>query len=107
MPSNAAEHAADEARAGVAAAANGASAVKAEAQRSFQEAAKHFENVVHEGVEQIRAQTRAYADTAGQQLEEAQRYMTERVKERPLTSAAAALGVGVLIGLVLAGGRRR
>jgi len=107
MPANAAEHAADEAKAAASAAANGASALSAEAQRSFQEAAKRFEKVVHDGVEQIRAQTRAYADTAGQQVEEAQRYMTERVRERPLTAAAAALGVGVLLGLVLAGGRRR
>lgn len=106
MASNA-DIAADEAKAGAAAAANGASNVKAEAQRSFQEAAKHFENVVHEGVEQIRAQTRAYADTASQQFDEAQRYMSERVRERPLTSAATALGVGVVIGLLLSGGRRR
>lgn len=107
MPANAAEHAADEVKAAASTAANGASALSAEAQRSFQEAAKQFEKAVHEGVDQIKAQTRAYADTASQQLEEAQRYMTERVRERPLTSAAAALGVGVLVGLILAGGRRR
>jgi ElaB/YqjD/DUF883 family membrane-anchored ribosome-binding protein len=107
MPANAADQIADEAKTTATAAANGASTLSAEAQRSFQEAAKRFEKVVHEGVEQIRAQTRAYADTASHQLEEAQQYMTERVRERPLASAAAAVGLGVLIGLILAGGRRR
>ncbi|MFN3520939.1 MAG: glycine zipper domain-containing protein [Phenylobacterium sp.] len=107
MSANAVDQAAEDAKIAGSAAASSASTLSAEAQRSFQEAAKRFEKVVHEGVEQIRAQTRAYADTAGQQLEDAQRYMTERVRERPLTAAAAALGVGVLIGLVMAGGRRR
>ncbi len=65
-----------------------------------------MEKAVQEGVEQIRAQSRAYADTAGQQLDEAQRYMTDRVREKPLAATGAALGVGVLIGLLLASGRR-
>jgi ElaB/YqjD/DUF883 family membrane-anchored ribosome-binding protein len=80
--------------------------LSAEAQRSFNELSKRLETVVKDGLEQIRAQSRTYADTAGQQLDEAQRYVTERVKEKPLMSTGAALGVGVLIGLLLAGGRR-
>lgn len=95
----------DETQAGSAAA--GAAALSAEAQKSFQDAAKRFEQVVNESVETIRAQTRAYADTAGQQLDEAQRYVTERVRERHLASAGVALGVGLVIGLLLGGGRRR
>jgi len=98
-------NAADETKAG--SAASSAASLSAEAQKTFQEASKKFEKVVNEGVEAIRAQTRAHADTAGQQLDEAQRYVTERVKERPLASAGMALGVGVLIGLLLSGGRRR
>lgn len=104
MPANAADTAANDAKTS---AANGAAALSAEAQTSFQEAAKQFEKVVQEGVEQIRAQVRAYADTASHQLEEGQRYVTERVKERPLAASATALGVGVIVGLLLAGGRRR
>lgn len=88
-------------------AADSANNAAANAERSFSEAARRFEQAVHEGVEQIRAQTRAYGDTAAQQLDEAQRYMTERVKERPLAMTGAAVGVGVLVGLLLAGGRRR
>lgn len=104
MPANAADSAAAEAKT---AGANGAAALSAEVQSTFQEAAKRFEKVVQEGVEQIRAQVRTYVDTASHQVDEAQRYMTERVKERPLAASATALGVGVIIGLLLAGGRRR
>lgn len=84
-----------------------ASKLSAEAQRSFNEAAKRIEKVVAEGVEQIRAQSRTYADNAGQHIDEAQRYVVERVKEKPLVAAGTALGVGVLIGLLLASGRHR
>jgi ElaB/YqjD/DUF883 family membrane-anchored ribosome-binding protein len=84
-----------------------ASKLTTEAQRSFNEAAKRLEKVVTDGLEQFKAQSRTYADSAGQQLDEAQRYMVERVKERPLIATGAALGVGVLIGLLLASGRDR
>jgi ElaB/YqjD/DUF883 family membrane-anchored ribosome-binding protein len=101
MPANSVDHAADETKAAVNSAAESATKMSAEAQRSFAEAAKRFERAISEGIEQLRAQTRAYTDTAGQQLDEAQQYMTERVRERPLAATGAALGVGVLIGLLL------
>lgn len=78
----------------------------AEAQRSFADARARIEQAVQDGLEQLRAQSRAYADTASQQLEQAQQYVTERVRERPLAATGAALGVGVLIGLLLSSGRR-
>ncbi|MDP1737206.1 MAG: hypothetical protein Q8L23_07180 [Caulobacter sp.] len=65
-------------------------------------AAHRTETAVREGMETLRAQSRAYADTAGQQLDEAQRYVVERVKERPVAATLAGVGVGVLIGLLLA-----
>lgn len=101
MPANSVDHAADETKSGVNAATEAATKLSAEAQRSFAEAAKKFERAVNEGIEQLRAQTRAYADTAGQQIDEASQYMSERVRERPLAAAGAALGIGVLIGLLL------
>jgi ElaB/YqjD/DUF883 family membrane-anchored ribosome-binding protein len=61
---------------------------------------------VQEGIEQLRAQSRTYADSAGQQIDQASQYMTERVKERPLAATGAALGIGVLIGLLLSSSRR-
>ena len=101
MPANSVDYAADESKAAVKDAAAGATKMSAEAQRSFAEAAKRIERAVTEGIEQLRAQTRTYSDTAGQQIDQAQVYMTERVRERPLAATGAALGVGVLIGLLL------
>jgi len=101
------DYVADETKSAARAATDAAAKLTAEAQRSFAEAAKKFEGVVQEGMEQLRAQSRAYADTAGQHLDEASRYVVERVKERPLAATGAAIGVGVLIGLLLAAGRNR
>jgi ElaB/YqjD/DUF883 family membrane-anchored ribosome-binding protein len=104
MPANASDFAADPTPTNT---ANGTPAAGGEAERSFNEAAERFQKAVQEGIETLRAQTRTYADTAGQQLDEAQRYVSEQVKERPLVSTAAALGIGMLVGLILAGGRHR
>ena len=101
------DRAADDARAAANAVGDSAAKLSAEAQRSFNDAAKRFEKVVSEGLEQVRAQSRTYADNAGQHIDEAQRYVVERVKERPLIAAGAALGAGLLIGLLLASGRKR
>jgi ElaB/YqjD/DUF883 family membrane-anchored ribosome-binding protein len=90
------------------AAANGADTkqLSAEAQRVFTEYKGKIQAAVQDGLEQFRAQSRTYADNAGQQFEQAQQYVTERVRERPLAATGAALGVGVLIGLLLSSGRR-
>jgi ElaB/YqjD/DUF883 family membrane-anchored ribosome-binding protein len=101
MPANSVDRAADETKSAVNSATETATKLSAEAQRSFAEAAKKFERVVNEGIEQLRAQSRTYADNAGQHIDEASQYMTERVRERPLAATGAALGIGVLIGLLL------
>lgn len=89
------------------AAANASAQLAATAERTFAEATRKFERALHDGLEQLRAQSRTYADTAGQQIDDAQRYVTGRVRERPLAMTGAALGIGVLVGLLMAGGRRR
>jgi len=101
MPANAADLA-DDAKTG---AANG-TRMAAEAQRTFADARARIEQAVQDGLEQLRSQSRAYADNAGEQLEVAQQYVTERVRERPLAAIGAALGVGVLVGLLLSAGRK-
>jgi ElaB/YqjD/DUF883 family membrane-anchored ribosome-binding protein len=78
----------------------------ADAQRTFGETARRLEKTLQESLEQLRAQSRVYADAAGEHLDEGARYVSEKVRERPLAAAGAALGVGVLIGLLLSSGRR-
>ena len=107
MPANAVDKAASEAKAAASSVAEAATQIAAQAEKSFSEAAKRFEKVVSEGMEQVRSQSRTYTDTAGQHLDEAQRYTTEKIRERPLLAAGAALGVGLLVGLLLSGGRNR
>jgi len=106
MPANSVDLAADETKSAVSAAADKATKLSSEAQRSFADAARRIEAAVQEGIEQLRAQSRTYADSAGQQIDQASQYVTERVKERPLAATGAALGIGVLIGLLLSSSRR-
>jgi ElaB/YqjD/DUF883 family membrane-anchored ribosome-binding protein len=82
--------------------------------RRIKELARRAEETVRERAEQLReraekvsAQARDVYDDAYEKLDIAQRYVVERVQERPLVSTLAAVGVGLLIGLVVAGGRRR
>jgi len=75
--------------------------VIAQAERRLADVARTAERALKEGVEMLRAHTRGYTDNAGQHVEEAQRYVVERVRERPLTATLAGLGVGLLLGLLL------
>ena len=71
------------------------------AERRLSEAAKTAERAIKDGLETIKAQTQAYSGPAGQTVDEAQRFVVERVKERPVTATLAGLGVGFLLGLLL------
>ena len=68
-------------------------------------AARRAETVLHDGIETLRTQTRAYADQAADRMETAQRVVTERVREKPLTGVAIAAGVGLVVGMLI-GSRR-
>jgi len=57
--------------------------------------------------ENIRTQAQPYLEDAGDRWAVAERYLVDRVQKQPLTTTFAALGVGVLVGLILAGGRSR
>jgi ElaB/YqjD/DUF883 family membrane-anchored ribosome-binding protein len=73
--------------------------------RKAESAARRAETVLHDGVETLRSQSRAYADQAVQKFESAQVSVREQVRERPITGLLAAAGVGFLLGLLVA--RRR
>jgi ElaB/YqjD/DUF883 family membrane-anchored ribosome-binding protein len=75
------------------------------ADRNFREAAKRIEQVMREGVEQLRTRAEPYRESASQQIDEAQKYVVERIKERPVVATLAGLGVGLLLGLLMAANR--
>jgi ElaB/YqjD/DUF883 family membrane-anchored ribosome-binding protein len=90
----------------VADAANDTAArISADAQKAIADAAKRIEAVVQQGLEQLRAQSRVYADVAGEQFDEAARVASEQIRARPLAAVGGALGIGVLIGMLLASRR--
>jgi ElaB/YqjD/DUF883 family membrane-anchored ribosome-binding protein len=72
------------------------------ADKALRDAAKRIEKAVREGVETIRTQSGPYRDNATQQIDEAQKYVVERIKERPVVATLAGLGVGLLLGLMMA-----
>ncbi len=73
----------------------------AHAERTISEAVKAAERALREGLEKLREQGKPIAENAGQQFDEAQTYVTERVKERPMTAVLAGVGIGVVVGLLL------
>ena len=77
------------------------SAAADQGKQTIAEAAKAAETAIREALETLHEHLKPYRENAGQQFDEAQRYLTEKVKERPMTAAAAGLGIGLLLGLML------
>lgn len=77
-----------------------------EEERRVREFALRAEQAVRERAGEFRERAREYYDEASDQLETAQRFVTERVQEKPIVSTLTAVGIGVVIGMLLAGGRR-
>jgi len=72
------------------------------AERGIREAAKRIEKALRDGVVTFREQSGPYREEAEQRFDEAQRFVVERVKERPLVATLAGVSVGLLLGLLLA-----
>jgi len=75
-------------------------------ERRVRDFALRAEQAVRERAGEFRERAREYYDEASDQIETAQRFVTERVQEKPLVSTLTAVGIGVVIGMLLAGGRR-
>jgi ElaB/YqjD/DUF883 family membrane-anchored ribosome-binding protein len=80
-----------------------AAEVASKTEQSLAELAKRAEQAIKEGMAELKDRSRDYADVAGEQFDTAQQYVADRVQERPITATLAALGVGVLVGYLLAG----
>ena len=76
--------------------------ISADAQKAITEATRRIEAAVSKGLEQVRSQSKVYAEVAGDQLDETARLASDQIRARPLVTTGAALGIGVLIGLLLA-----
>ncbi|MBS0294905.1 MAG: DUF883 domain-containing protein [Proteobacteria bacterium] len=62
---------------------------------------------LRERAEGLKTRARDYYEEATDRLDTAQRYLVERVQEKPVAATLAAVGVGVILGMLIAGGRRR
>jgi len=59
-----------------------------------------------QGLDTARYQAMQARDYAEEQFDQARQYVTQRITEKPVQSAMVALGAGVLLGMLLKGGRR-
>ena len=67
---------------------------------------RRAEEAFSQGLDTARYQALQARDFAEEQFEQARQYVTQRVQEKPVQSALVALGAGVLLGMLLKGGRR-
>ena len=79
----------------------------AEASRAVGDLTRRAQEAVHERLDGIGGPARDYTELAGERFDEAQRYLVDKINEKPIQAAVTALGVGVVIGFLLAGGRGR
>src|SRR6516225_1785500 len=83
-----------------------ASASTARFEQAMDELKERAGKVAQETISTLKSRAGPYVNDAGERLAVAERYIVERVQKQPLTTTLAVLGVGVLVGLVLASGSR-
>ncbi len=67
---------------------------------------RRAQEALTQGLDTARYQAMQARDFAEEQFEQARQYVTQRVTEKPMQSALVALGAGVVLGMLLKGGRR-
>ena len=77
-----------------------------DAEKQLNDLTEQARKTIQEGLETVRSRPADLCRHRRRLIDVAQKYVSEKVQERPLTATFAALGVGVLIGMLLAGGRR-
>ena len=74
----------------------------AETGRALSELARHAGSAVQERLDDVGVNPRDYADYAGDKLDTAQQFVTAKIKEQPVKATLTALGVGFVLGFLLA-----
>lgn len=72
------------------------------AERAISEAVRNSERTLKDSLDGLRARAHDYGEEAGDNFGDAQDYVIQRVKERPVTATLTGLGLGLLIGLLIA-----
>jgi ElaB/YqjD/DUF883 family membrane-anchored ribosome-binding protein len=90
----------------IAESADTAEAAAKDAEKRLHALVERLEKGVQEVLDLVRSRSKVYAEGASEQLDTAQKYVTERVQEKPLTATLAALGAGLVIGVLLSGRNR-
>ena len=67
---------------------------------------RRAQEALTQGLDTARYQAQQARDYAEEQFGQAQQYLTQRITEKPVQSALVALGAGVVLGMLLRGGRR-
>ena len=73
------------------------------AERTIHMATRSAEKLLRHSLDALRTQAAPYTEAAMEHLEDGQRYMSDHVKQRPMTFTLAGLGVGLVLGLLLSG----
>lgn len=66
-----------------------------------------IELTVKRALAAVQTQSKAYMNEAEARVETAEHYVADRVRAKPVTAMATAIGAGVLLGLLLSSGRKR
>jgi ElaB/YqjD/DUF883 family membrane-anchored ribosome-binding protein len=74
----------------------------AETGRALNDLARRASAAVHDKIEDLGVDPRPYADYASEKFEGAQEYLVAKIKEKPVQAALTALGVGLVVGFLLA-----